>query len=312
MTRRTFAALLGAQAPADRREILAAMERVMGALPAGYGGPLDVAMGEEKDEPEFTRRHLTYSGGDGDRVTAWLLVPRRKGRLPAALCLHQTTKIGKDEPAGLGGNPDLHYAKELAARGFVTLAPDYPNFGGYSFDPYVLGYASATRKGIANHQRALDVLTGLETVDASRIAAVGHSLGGHNALFLAAFDARVRAVVTSCGFTAFRRYYNGDLTGWSHRGYMPRIATEYGKDPARMPFDFSDVLAAIAPRGVFINAPLQDTNFAVAGVKETVAAVEARFPGKKLRVEYPDAGHSFPPSVREQAWRFLEADIARG
>ena len=47
-------------------------------------------------------------------------------KLPAMLCLHQTTKIGKEEPAGLGGNPNLHYALHLAQRGYVTLAPDYP------------------------------------------------------------------------------------------------------------------------------------------------------------------------------------------
>jgi tripartite-type tricarboxylate transporter receptor subunit TctC len=42
------------------------------------------------------------------------------------LCLHQTTRIGKGEPAGVGGKTDLQYARELAERGYVTLAPDYP------------------------------------------------------------------------------------------------------------------------------------------------------------------------------------------
>jgi hypothetical protein len=93
---------------------------------------------------------------------------------------------------------------------------------------------------------------------------------------------------------------------------MPRIASEFGRDPGRMPFDFSDVLAAIAPRAVFINAPLRDANFAVEGVKEIVAAVRSRFPGKKLQAEYPDSGHAFPPAVRERAWRFLVGDITRG
>ena len=85
------------------------------------------------------------------------------------LCLHQTTKIGKGEPAGVGGNSNLHYAAELAARGYVTLAPDYPNFGDYSFDPYAHGYESATMKGIWNHMRAVDLLQSLSEVDPQRI-----------------------------------------------------------------------------------------------------------------------------------------------
>jgi hypothetical protein len=112
-------------------------------------------------------------------------------------------------------------------------------------------------------------------VDRKRIGSIGRSLGGHNSLFLAAFDPRVSAVVTSCGFTSFPRYYGGDLTGWSHEGYMPRIAARYGKSPDRMPFDFPEVLASIAPRSVFISAPVRDTNFDVEGVRECVQAAGA-------------------------------------
>ncbi len=39
---------------------------------------------------------------------------------------------------------------------------------------------------------------------AKRIGVIGHSLGGHNAIFTATFDERLKAVVTSCGFTGFR------------------------------------------------------------------------------------------------------------
>jgi hypothetical protein len=37
-----------------------------------------------------------------------------------------------------------------------------------------------------------------------RIGCIGHSLGGHNSLFTAVFDSRIKIVVTSCGFDAFR------------------------------------------------------------------------------------------------------------
>ena len=48
-------------------------------------------------------------------------------------------------------------------------------------------------------------------VDPERIGVIGHSLGGHNSLFVATFDERLKAVVTSSGFNSFAKYYGGDL-----------------------------------------------------------------------------------------------------
>ena len=89
-------------------------------------------------------------------------------------------------------------------------------------------------------------------------------------MFAGIFDPRLRVLVTSCGFISFPRYKRGDLTGWSHKGYMSRIAERYGKDPSRMPFDFPELLASLAPRPLFINAPVGDSNFDVAGMRECV------------------------------------------
>jgi dienelactone hydrolase len=294
----------------ERAAVLQGMQDVMGKLPpASKDAPKVVRLASEKLKA-FTRIKLTYESELGDAVPAWLLIPNSlSGRAPAMLCLHQTTKIGKDEPVGLGGNANLHYAQELAERGFVCLAPDYPYLGENTFDPYANGYASCTMKGIVNHRRGVDVLQSLPEVNAARIGAIGHSLGGHNALFVAAFDERIKAVVTSCGFTSFRKYFNGDLTGWAGKRYMPRIAEKFGKDPARMPFDFPALLGALAPRPVFINAPLRDSNFAVDGVRDCVTAAQLVYNdvfhvSRRLVVEYPDAAHDFPLAVRMRAYEF--------
>jgi pimeloyl-ACP methyl ester carboxylesterase len=310
-TRREFTSLaLALQLRSHRDHVLRNMELVMGDLPTGPKAPLDIEHLEDQTRDGYRLSLIHYTPEPGDRVPAYLLTPSEpKPRMPAVLCLHSTIAIGKGEPAGLGNRPNRAYAAELASRGFVTLAPDYPNFGGYKFDPYDRGYRSATMKGIWNHIRAIDLLQAQPNVDSRRIGVIGHSLGGHNALFLASFDQRVRAVVTSCGFTSFRRYMGGDLTGWSHRGYMPRIANVYGKSPERMPFDFDDILEAIAPRAVFVNAPLNDDNFDSAGVDEAVASARRRAQ-TRITVRHPDAGHDFPPDVREEAYNFLAAELA--
>jgi fermentation-respiration switch protein FrsA (DUF1100 family) len=274
--------------------------------------PLDPKVTEEVTTDTYVVKKMTIAVEAGDRLPLILLIPKHlTGRAPTVLCLHPTNRaLGKGVVTGAGDKSDLHYAIHLAERGYVTLAPDYVNMGEYRFDPYAHGYASATMKGIWNHMRCVDLLRSLPEVDGERIGAIGHSLGGHNALFLAVFDPRVRCVVSSCGFCSFPTYMKGDLTGWSHDGYMPRIRTVFGRNPAKMPFDFPEVVAAIAPRPFLACAPVHDENFAVQGVKDCLATAEPVYDllgaGNRLRGIYPDAGHDFPPSARQAAYEWLD------
>jgi pimeloyl-ACP methyl ester carboxylesterase len=300
-----------------RGHILAHLQEVMGPLPGGDRKvPLDVRVLETIDEPAAVRKKITFASEPGDRVPAWLIIPKGfKAKAPAMLCLHQTVAIGKDEPVGLGGKPNLRYARELAARGYVVIAPDYPNFGEYKVDPYALGYASASMKGIWNHMRAVEVLTALDEVDPRRLGVIGHSLGGHNAIFVALFDTRLQAVVSSCGFNSYPFYYKGDIAGWSHKGYMPRLRDVYHLDLARVPFDFPELVAALAPRAFFTNSPLHDANFEVEGVRVCMKAAQPVYrllgaPDRLVAV-YPDAEHDFPPATRELAYRFLDRVLER-
>src|SRR5262249_32815573 len=146
------------------------------------------------------------------------------------------------------------------------------NFGEYQFDPYKHGYASATMKGIWNHMRAVDLLQSLPEVDPNRIGVMGHSLGGPNSMFVAGFDERIKCIFSNCGFCSFPRYFHGNLAGWSHNGYMPRIRTMFELKPGKMPFDFMEIVAALAPRPFLASAPIHDDNFDVQGVKDCIAA----------------------------------------
>jgi dienelactone hydrolase len=259
------------------------------------------------------------------------------GKLPAMLCLHPTNPDGKAQTAGLVGQATRHYGHQLAQRGFVCLIPDYPSFGDYKNydfhkpDPHTAApsdkaktsghgasplYVSGSMKAIWNNIRGVDLLESLGYVDIENIGAIGHSLGGHNALYTAVFEPRLKAVVTSCGFTAFHDYYKGDLKGWTSDRYMPLIRDARGNDPNQMPFDFHEVLAAIAPRPIYVNAPLHDSNFEVAGVRKCVAAALPVFEllgaEDALVVEYPDCAHDFPDDVRQRVYKWLEKQLGAG
>lgn len=297
-----------------RRHIVENMQLAMGPLPRiDHKMPVAVEVLQEARTPAYTWQRISYAAERGDRALAYLYLPAglpRGRRTAAVVSLHGTTYrryTATDESPG-----DTHYAQELASRGYVVIAPDYVFLSpDYKTDPYAMGYISGTMKGIVNHIRAVDVLASLACVDRKRVAALGLSLGGHNSLFLGVFDPRIRAAVSSAGFNTFRKYYGGNLKGWTSTRYMPRIASEYGSLPERMPFDFTEVLAALAPRPVFVNAPVKDDNFEVSGVRDCVAAAAPVYQklfraGDRLVANYPEGGHGFDPESRRKAYEFLD------
>ena len=298
-----------------RAAILKAAQEIMGPLPgAEKASPLDVQVTEEIDGGNYVRRLLSYASEPGSRVPAYLLIPKAAlaggKRVPAVLCLHPTdNKIGHGVVVGLGGKENRQYAVELAERGFVTIAPAYPQLADYQPDLPALGYVSGTMKAIHDNRRALDLLDSLPFVRAGEYAAIGHSLGGHNSVYTAMFDERLRVVVSSCGLDSYRDYMKGDIRGWTSSRYMPRLL-QWRERLAEVPVDFAEMIAALAPRTVFISAPLKDDNFRADSVDRLTAAARPVFAlhgaADRLIVEHPDAGHDFPDVMREKAYRLIE------
>jgi len=268
------------------------------------------------DAGTYIRRAITYASEPGSRVPAYLLIPKQllgntSTKAPAVLCLHPTDNvIGCKVVVGLGGKEHRQYAAELAERGYVTLAPAYPLLADYQPDVTGLGYVSGTMKAIWDNVRGLDLLDSLPYVQSGNYAAIGHSLGGHNSVYTAVFDERIKAVVSSCGLDSFADYKGGDITGWTSTRYMPRLAQFKGR-ASETPFDFDELLAALAPRPVMLSAPLHDANFNAASVDRIATTARAVYalhgtPGS-LVVEHPDSEHDFPDGARDKAYAFLTA-----
>ncbi len=295
------------------------MALVMGTLPATTPLPLDMTIDFEEKLHNYTRKHISFVVEKDDRVPAFLLIPHGLtsiSRKPGVICLPDSCAPGKDTPAGISQATGQAYAHELASRGYVCLVMDYPllHTTEYIADPYPMGYVSATMKGIVNHRRGVDLLASLSFVDSNSLGVIGHSLGGHNAIFLGVFDERIKAVASSCGFTVFAKYNKGDVRAWSSKYYMPRIKTEYQDMPSKIPFDFTEVLAALAPRPVFINAPSHDPNFEVSGVTDCIDAARPVYEEifntrNRLDVHHPDTNHIFPLRERLAAYAFFDRHL---
>lgn len=327
-------AIAPVRTPADwrrrREEILAGVQRVMGTLPGPEKRvPLDVRVEEEKDFGTYVRRRITYQAEPGSRVPAHLFLPKDvlEGRGPArragVLSLMGTSgHRHADTPPGPAFSGNVNDAEALAARGLVAISPAYPTlgFGGRSGIPVrhdpdlrALGYASGSMKAVWDNIRALDVLESLPFVRRGAFAAIGTSLGGHNAIFTAVFDDRLRVVVSSCGFDSFLEYAATPWEpgkGWAQPRYMPRI-TDVPRD--QVPFDFHELAGALAPRAFLISAPVRDANFAWRSAARIAAAALPVYqlhgaPGL-LRIIHPDAAHEFPPEIRELAYGWIEQHL---
>ena len=304
-----------------RQEIVESMQYVMGELPGDARKcPLDVKVEEELHFEKYVRRLITYQSELGSRVPAYLCIPksaldepRKKAR--GVLCLHPTdNKIGHRVVVDTNTRPNRQYASELAEEGFVTIAPSYPLLANYQPDLKGLGWKSGSLKAVWDNQRALDVLASLPMVQANEFGCIGHSLGGHNSVYTAVFDDRLKVVVSSCGLDSYLDYYDGVESvwqpekGWCQTRYIPMFSRYRGrlKD---IPFDFHEMIAALAPRHVLIVAPKSDSNFRARSVDQVARAAREVFEltghRENLMVEHPDCGHDFPPEVRRKAYDLI-------
>jgi dienelactone hydrolase len=307
-----------------RAEIVGGMQAVMGPLPGQEKRvPLDLKVESETDCGSYVRREITYTSEPGSRVPAFLLVPKDvlQGRRQATgiLALMETNNVlGHLAVVGLGGEklvPGRNYGEELAQRGHVVIAPPYPHLRDYKPDLAGLGYASGTMKAIWDNIRALDVLAATPGVSPQGFGAIGHSLGGHNSIYTAVFDSRIKAVVSNCGFDSYLDYYGERQEevwkpgkGWTQERYMPRLASYAGR-LREIPFDFHELIGALAPRAFLAISPLRDSNFKWRSVDGVIAAARPVYAlhgvADRLVVEHPDCAHDFPADMREKAYAWL-------
>jgi dienelactone hydrolase len=301
-----------------KREALAGFQQVAGLLPVEEKRcELGLSIEEEVDCGTYLRRLVTYSSSPGGRVPAYLCVPKAAlaGRpAPAVLCLHPTDDVvGHGVVVGLGGKPNRQYASELAEQGFVTLSPSYPLLAKYQPDLDELGFTSGTMKAVWDNIRGLDLLESFSFVrKEAGFATIGHSLGGHNSIFTAVFEPRLRVVVSSCGFDSFLDYYGGNIRGWVQKRYMLKMGDYLGK-PEMVPFDFYELVATLAPRALLVNAPTGDANFSWNSVDRIVQAAKAVYAlhraDTRIEVLHPDCKHDFPDEARAAAYKLIRETL---
>jgi len=296
--------------------------QLLGAVPVSVP-PLAAERFERADLGDVVREKVTYAVEPGERVPAFVLLPKSgPARHPAILCHHQhggEFQVGKDGPAGLGSDPSQHYALELARRGYVTIVFDALCFNerqdaagrlkNGEYERYEAMYRIAEGKSLQGKyvwdaRRALDYLETRPEVDATRLGMIGHSLGGQETLFTAAIDTRIRAAASSCGFGSLRTLKR-DRINHNYALFVPGLANNG---------DFGAVLALVAPRPFFVVARSEDPIFPKDGIKETVSTARRAYvaagAADRLATIFEPGAHAFSPTMRAAAYAWLDRWLA--
>jgi pimeloyl-ACP methyl ester carboxylesterase len=299
-----------------RQQIIDGMLRAMGQLPhrpvPRSLEDFDIRVVNTQVRGRYIKKTIQFDVAKGEVIHAFLYEPldmKPDEKRPGIVGMHPTGAAGK---GCFESWPLCNFPIELAMLGYVVIVPDYPGFGDskpYDFESD--RYDSGTIKGVFNHMTCVDLLQAHPDVDPNKIGAIGHSLGGHNAMFLAAFDNRVKIAVSSCGWTPFEYYETkpGRLRTWALPTYMPPLESVYKSDHRQFPFDFHEVAAAIAPRVFFSSSPTSDGVFPGKGPKAAAPCIKAFFKAcgaeKAFQFHQPLAQHRFPWNARQAAYRSM-------
>lgn len=177
---------------------------------------------------------VSFPRRDGARVAGWFVAPRNRATV---LLLHGTSA----DRASM-----LPEARLLAKARFGVLAFDWPGFGESEGE---VRWGPAERAAL---EGALDWIARRPEVDASRLGALGFSMGGYMLAQVAAEDTRLKALAFAASPTNMR-----DQVLWESRRWGP-----FSRGPAILILNLSGMpledappeqcIGKIAPRPVLI------------------------------------------------------------
>lgn len=236
------------------------------------------------------------------------------GRYPAIIWLHPLSFSCGYSPAYRRGEPPY---LAMVRAGFVVLAFDQIGHGTRIEEAqrFYLRYPRWSLMGrmVRDAQSAVDVLARLSFVDARKIYALGYATGGMTALHAAALDERIAGVISVAGFTPMRldtaEKRTGGVARWAQwLPLMPRLGAFVGNEE-RIPYDYHEVLALIAPRPVLLVAPRIDYQATPADVIQCVEEASRVYEFKKAEdrlslMDVPDYNHFSPEMQMETLARF--------
>jgi pimeloyl-ACP methyl ester carboxylesterase len=145
----------------------------------------------------------------------------------------------------------------------------------------------------------VDFVQSLPYVDRKRIGVLGHSLGGKQALYAAAFDERIKAAVSSEGGVGLK------FSNWDATWYLgPKI-----REP-EFKLENHQVLALVAPRAfLLLGGESADGERSEKFIRSARSVYELLGTSEELRWFNHHEGHRYSPAARAVAEEFLDLHL---
>ena len=295
--------------PAQRAHIMSLFHRwVLGKVPAPPDN-LRANIVLERRGPSARVREVKLAFGPNHAATLRLLVliPDGPGPFPVFLTPEETRD----------------WAHVAVRRGYLACVFATAD-GRDDTDTFVAAYPDydwgrLTRRAWAA-SRAIDYLATVAEADTQRVALSGHSRYGKQSMIAAAMDERIKAVVSSssgAGGVLPTRYFSESDYGESIQiitrsfpdWFTPRFRFFSGRED-KLPVDFHELVAAIAPRACLLSLALNDRVESSWAMQQTYVAAKPVYKllraENNLRIMWRPGGHEIWTNVMERYFDWFD------
>ncbi len=249
-----------------------------------YGRPLQV---------KGVKAHV-IAFGDDLKADLYLPDPLPAGKMPVVIWLHQFAHA-------TGYSRDIRPMLQLAAsQGFAVFAYDQIGYG-YRIHQGTRFYQrypnwSLLGKMVSDARAAVAAAAALDVLDSSRIYLAGYALGGKVALWTAALEPRVAAVVAASAFTPLKTAPD-EVEGIRQYTDLHQLAPRLRQGIA---VDYPEILKEISPRPVYIRAPDLDRYAILKDIQQAV-----QYAGPHVTLAIPHDFNRFRADAQREVFEWL-------
>jgi hypothetical protein len=148
-------------------------------------------------------------------------------------------------------------------------------------------------KMLFDARRAVDLMVNLKETDSSRIGAMGHSLGGKEALYLGAFDDRVKVIVSNEGGIGI------NFSNWNDSWYL-------GKEIQNFNYQHHELLALCAPRPfLLIGGDFADGVKSIPYINAVAPVYKLYGKSQNLKLFNHGQGHDVTPEAEKLTYDWI-------
>lgn len=275
----------------------------LGAIEPNPNKPVLKVLKEDRSE-DLVRQRVSYESEPGLTVQGYLIKPARiTKRLPGIVAMHSTSDAEMEYIAGVKEGKIVPFGYRLAKQGYIVFCPQcFLMHDKGSLTPAQVTERFKERhpgsKGMAkmlfDAQRAVDVLVSLDEVDPKRIGATGHSLGAKEVFYLAAFDDRVKVIVSNEGGIGI------DFSNWDDVWYLGKEIHDFGHK-------HHEVLALVAPKEfLLIGGNSADGDQSRAYTEAVGPVYELYGKPKNIQLLVHTGGHDVIPEAERSTYEWLK------